>query len=243
MTQTRSAQHTSSLPARLNRRLKPLFILCLVISITLHIMTIIGVITTNKSPGSGTVVNIIDIKDMGIPSGHTISAMNPPVQPIKQQEPAQLPPDKPANDAINNDNMDSTKKAAADIMETPLGLGMAKGYFSSLAEGRTLRDDIRGYYFDVLEKINQKWWEKAGELTEVAQQDGIIEIVIGRDGTLFNVRLIRSTGSRVVDRTIIDAITESAPFPPLPASLEQGIFQAPLKISKPSHLFGVRNTR
>lgn len=182
-------------------------------------------------------MSYIDIKDIAVPPRHSISAMSSPAQPSEQQEPVQRPPVDP-NDAING-----STNAAADILATPLGLGMANGYFSSLAEGRTLRKDIRGYYFDILEKINHRWWQKAGALTEVALQDGIIEVVIGRDGKLFDVRQMRSTGSREVDRAIIDAITEAEPFPPLPASYEPGIFQAPLKISKPSHLFGVRNPR
>ena len=182
----------------------------------------------------------LEIKEFTLPSRQLGSVNISPVQPAEQQEPVKQPPDN-TNDTIKNSDKDSTINAAPDILATPLGLGMTNGYFSSLADGRTLREDIRGYYFDILEKINKRWWQKAGTLAEVAQQDSIIEILIGRDGKLIDVRQMRSTGSREVDRALIDAITEVAPFPPLPDSYEPQMFQAPLKISKPSHLFGVRN--
>jgi len=203
-------------------------------------VTFIGVIFTNSTAGRAERVNYIDLNDIALPPRHLDSEMRSPVQPLEQTEPDQQPPVE-QNEAINSGDKGSTTNRIADIMTTPLGLGMANGYFSSLSEGRTLREDIREYYFEILEKINRRWWQKAGTLTEVAQQDGIIEILIERDGRLLDMRTLRSTGSREVDRAVIDEINESAPFPPLPASYESGTFHAPLKISKPSHLLGTKN--
>ncbi|OHB32609.1 MAG: hypothetical protein A2X79_05190 [Desulfuromonadaceae bacterium GWB2_53_15] len=221
---------------QLSKRLKYLFYLCIVISLTIHIILLISVISINPTTTSGAAINYIDIKDIAVPSRHFISGIKPYVKPTEQQETAQKPP-VDTNNTVRSNNQDSTTKAAANDLKSPLGLGMANGYFSSLADGRTLRDDIRGYYFDIMEKINLRWWQTAGTIKEVAQQDGIIEIQIGRDGKLFDVRLMRGTGSSVADRAIINAITEAAPFPALPTSYELETFRAPLKISKPSHLF------
>lgn len=186
-------------------------------------------------------MSYIDIDDIAVPSRQQMSTIRSPVQQPEQLEPVQQASIAP-KETINSDK-DSPTTVATNILATPLGLGMVNGYFSSLADGRTLREDIRGYYFDIVERINQRWWQNAGTLKETAQQDGIIEIMIDRDGKLSDMRQVRSTGSREVDRAIIDAITGAAPFPPLPVSFERGIFQAPLKISKPLHLFGVRNVR
>lgn len=206
-------------------------------------MTFIGVVTTNSAQKTGVAASYIELADFIEPSGHMIPVMRAPVQSADQQEPVIQQPSTDPDDTINSSGKDSTTIATPDILASPLGLGMANGFFSSLANGRTLREDIRGYYFDILEKINHSWWQHAGTLAETAQQEGIIEIQIGRDGKLLDVRQMRSTGSRDVDRAIIDAIKGAAPFQPLPASYESELFRAPLKISKPSNLFGVRNVR
>lgn len=242
--QTQAAQHSPySFSAQQNKRLMYLFCICLVISIMFHVVTLIGVITTNSPQKSGVAVSYIDLTDFTEPSHHNIPVMSAPVPPADQLEPVVQQPSTDPDDAINSSDKNSTAKAVPDILATPLGLGMANGFFSSLANGRTLREDIRGYYFDMLEKINHSWWQKAGTLAETAQQEGIIEIQIGRDGILLDVKQMRSSGSREVDLAIIDAINVAAPFPALPGSYEGNVFRAPLKISKPSNLFGVRNAR
>ena len=79
-------------------------------------------------------------------------------------------------------------------MSTPLGLGMTHGYFSGLADGRTLRDDIRGYYFEMVEKINREWWDKAGLLKEPLRQDGILNCCFNEMGLSFQYKLFREVG-------------------------------------------------
>lgn len=239
-----SPHPTHPSPDQFNRRLKYLFFTCLVISITLHVVIFIGIIITSltQSQRPGTAVSYVDISNIAVPSRQQIPTLSSPVQHTEQYETVQQPLIAP-KDTINNSDKVPSTNVATDILATPLGLGMVNGYFSSLADGRTLREDIRSYYFDILDKINQRWWQNAGTLKEAAQQDGIIEILIDREGNLLDMRQIRSSGSREVDRAIIDAITGATPFPPLPSSLERDVFQAPLKISKPLHLFGVRNVQ
>ena len=140
-------------------------------------------------------------------------------------------------------NKDQESNAQPDPLTTPLGLGLANGYFSSLAEGKTLREDTREYYFEILRIINESWWQKARTLKDVARRDGVAEIMIGRDGNLYNVKLIRDTGSMEANRAIIEALSAAAPFPPLPASYEPEVFLAPLKLAAPLHLFSLRNIR
>jgi len=125
------------------------------------------------------------------------------------------------------------------LMSTPLGLGMTHGYFSGLSDGRSLRDDIRGYYFEMVEKINREWWDKAGLLKEPLQQDGIFELLIQRDGTIVSTRTLRGTGSNEADRLLTEIIRKSSPLPALPSTYDQGLFQAPLKVKAPSFLFRV----
>lgn len=125
-------------------------------------------------------------------------------------------------------------------MSTPLGLGMTYGYISSLAEGRSLREDIRGYYFEVVEKINREWWKRADGLKEPIRRDGIIELYLQPDGSIISQRIYQGTGSREADQVLQDVIKAVAPLPPLPASFDQKVFLAPLKIKAPSTLFSIK---
>jgi hypothetical protein len=126
-----------------------------------------------------------------------------------------------------------------ELMATPLGLGMTYGYISSLAEGRSLREDIRGYYFELVEKINREWWKRANGLKEPIRRDGIIELFLRPDGSVISQRIYQGTGSREADQVIQDVVRAVAPLPPLPASFDQKVFQAPLKIKAPSTLFRI----
>lgn len=124
-----------------------------------------------------------------------------------------------------------------ELMSTPLGLGMTYGYFSGLSDGRTLRDDIRGYYFEMVEKINREWWDKAGLIKEPLRQDGVFEVLVQRDGTIVSLRLLKGTGSSEADRVLAEIIRKASPLPPLPSTFDRNIFEAPLRIKAPSFLF------
>lgn len=239
-------QLTHLFSTHLNCRFKQLFSLCLVISTIFHVVTILSIISSGPARDSGSAVNFIDLSnDISSSSSQMKSVINETVKQPELQEPVQSePPDRQNTiDSVNSDPVNSTENSSNDAMSSTLGLGMANGFFSSLGDGRSLRPDIHGYYFELLEAINFKWWQKSAGLGETARQDGIMEILIGRNGELLDVKLINSTGSRKVDQAIIDAVAEAAPFPALPASYEMGTFHAPLKISKPSHFFAGKNMR
>jgi TonB family protein len=133
------------------------------------------------------------------------------------------------------------KKEDGPMVSTALGLGMTHGYFSSLADGRSLRNDIRGYYFEMVETINRAWWEKAGLLKEPLRQDGIFELLVQRDGTIVGIQILKSTGSREVDQLLADAIMKTSPLPAPPPTFDQALFRAPLRIKAPSFLFRLTN--
>jgi len=114
---------------------------------------------------------------------------------------------------------------------------MTHGYFSGLADGRSLRDDIRGYYFEMVEKINREWWGKAGLLKEPLRQDGVFDLLIQRDGTIVSIRMVKGTGSIEADRLLAEIIRSASPLPALPSTYDLSMFRAPLRIKAPSILF------
>ena len=131
----------------------------------------------------------------------------------------------------------SANSKEADLMSIPLGLGMTHGYFSGLADGRTLKDDVRGYYFEMVEKINREWWNQAAHLKEPIRQDGLFDVLLQRDGTIVSIQIKQGTGLLEADRLLLEIIKKASPLPPLPSTYELGMFRAPLRIKAPSFLF------
>jgi protein TonB len=133
-------------------------------------------------------------------------------------------------------SLDNAETNPESLHQRSFGLGLTNGYFSSIAQGESLRGDIREYYFNLLRGINEKWW-----LNKNSQQGGlrgaIINVIIARDGTVLEKTLIRSSGNPAFDKAIIKTIEDASPLAPLPASYKMDIFSAPLKFVGPLNLF------
>lgn len=221
-----------------------LFSICLSLSLIIHFSGFV-LVTLNKRLATQTsLVSYIALQDVNLsPVSPAPEAKLPPQSPARSEVQLEKQPPVDIREDDQQANIDQESSAQPDPLTTPLGLGLANGYFSSLAEGKTLREDTREYYFEILRIINESWWQKARTLKDVARRDGVAEIMIGRDGNLYNVKLIRDTGSMEANRAIIEALSAAAPFPPLPASYEPEVFLAPLKLAAPLHLFSLRNIR
>jgi TonB-like protein len=162
-------------------------------------------------------------------------AMTTPTATRETDQPAQEPAPELPSESTGN----PVKEGG--LMSTPLGLGMTHGFFSGLSDGKTLRDDIRGYYFEMVGKINQEWWDKAGLLKEPLRRDGIFELLVQRDGTIVSIRMLQGTGSSEADRLLAKIIRDASPLPALPSTYDLGLFRAPLRIKAPSFLFRLTN--
>jgi len=216
----------------------------LALSILLHIGAALIFIVAGGFRLAGKTPQQFVIEDINLT--HSVSASAAPKQvqaPAlpEMTEPmpaAKQPTEAPAQDPAAALSAEPTSIAGqAGLLSTPLGLGITHGYFSGLADGRTLRDDIRGYYFEMVEKINREWWDKAGLLKEPLRQDGIFELLIQRDGTIVSIRLVQGTGLNEADRLLTEIIQKASPMPPLPDTYNLGLFRAPLRIKAPSFLF------
>lgn len=213
----------------------PLFLPCLTASIALHLLIAFLLLQPLSNSRSVPVVQYVDLRNTSLPEPATAQPTQPPAAPTQNE---------PTENVSEHENVTQGNKApptplpqANDTSAPSLGMGLAKGYFRSLAEGKSLRDDIRNYYFEMVEKINARWWQRADSLREAARQEGIIDIVLGRDGTLYSVNVTVSTGSNEVDQAIIDVVRAASPFAPLPANYHGEQFQAPLRIVAPASLF------
>lgn len=229
-----------------NRPRKAVAGACLVVSLTIHILAIIAVLLASRQSSYRTPVTYIDMESVAdsAPPATTPVIHSPAPLPEKIETEQPLPlPENPSDESKTEAAETPVLSSAAEVMATSLGRGMTSGYFSSFAEGKNLREDIREYYFTLLEKINTRWWLKAETLKESALQDGVALFVIGRDGMIIDLKLTQSTGSREVDLAIIEVLKATAPFPALPASYTSDRFLAPLRIAAPLRLFSARGSR
>ncbi len=214
---------------------RTLFTFCLAGSLLIHVATAFMLLQPRTSPGFATRIPFIEMRDVSLPAAVETPQSLPPDVPVPQNVPQQQPPEIQPEVGRDTDKAQAVD-GSAETVSPSLGAGMAKGYFRSLGEGKTLRDDIRNYYFEMVERINAGWWQRASNLNDSARQEGIIDLVLGRDGTLLDVRLAAGTGSAEVDQAIIEVIRDASPFAPLPASYQGEQFRAPLRIVTPSTL-------
>jgi len=128
----------------------------------------------------------------------------------------------PENTAIAERQLPSLK----DLLPSPT-------YSSSSGRGNgpvslNTRDPIFVTYFTkIKQSIEQQW-----EYPEMALRYGLqgrlaLEFTIGSSGQLEQLRIVRSSGSELLDSEAVRAIKAAAPFPPIPAWIKP----VPLMIS------------
>jgi periplasmic protein TonB len=227
--------------ARESRRRQNFFGWMLFISLALHMITSVILLSPRTTSLSTPPANFIDLRDMQFekPARQQPALQKPELLTPPPEETAP-PLDKPLTEAdkLQKEVKESIAKAETDpdaLREHSFGLGLTSGYFSSLAEGQSLRGDIREYYFTILRAINEKWWmNKAGK--QGALRGAIINLVVARNGEILDIKLIRSSRNPAFDRAIMESIKAAGPLPPLPADFNMDFFTAPLKFVGPLNL-------
>jgi len=131
--------------------------------------------------------------------------------------------------------LDAAAAEPAAIQEASLGLSVTSGYFSSIGGGETLRDDIREYYFEMLRRINEKWWLNRDRL-QAGNKSAIFYLVIARNGVVVDKMLVQSSGNPACDRAMLQTLETANPLPPLPETYDGNFFQAPLRFNMPLNL-------
>lgn len=218
------------------RPAKMVFAISLAVSIALHLVSLLFVAYIWTSPPSVPGAAFIEMNDFVPVPVKTEAAISAAPEALPSDDAPQQP-------EHSSEPEPETQQARSDadqpqaISSSPLGLGMSYGFVSSLGEGVTLREDIRGYYLQLVEKINRVWWERARTISEPIRHDGVAVVVILNDGTLADRQINRSTGSAEADRALLEVIDLAAPMPPLPAGFMRDVFSAPLRISAPLQLF------
>ena len=215
-----------------------------VISLVLHAISSIILLSPRHTTLQGQPVNYIELKDLLLPEqGDSIATQEAKSAEAIPDEPVELPPPVAESPSVAEQLQHDVKQSLADAGKNPevlheksFSLGMTNGYFSSLADGETLRDDIRDYYLSMLREINEKWWLN-NEGNFGGLRGAIVQIVVSRNGMIVSKSLVRSSGNPSFDRAIFKTLEKANPLPPLPNDYQLNYFSAPLRFVAPLNLF------
>lgn len=76
------------------------------------------------------------------------------------------------------------------------------------------------WYLKIMErKVTENWITHGIDITG-KRADPVVRFRISRDGSVFGLRMERSSGSPALDQSAVEAVTAAAPFPPLPEGFE-----------------------
>jgi len=223
------------------------------ISLALHLVISAVLLGTPPSSPSKGSVSFIDLKNVQLPAELPAPApATPTAPPVEKAEPvpvAKTPTPEAAPEAApdaaaaqpRDTQAEQAAAARPTVQEqaaaTSFGLGMTKGYFRSIGNGETLRDGVRGYYLDMLERINQQWW-----LDQGVDKKGIgpimVNVVIRHDGEIVDVQLMTGSGNPAYDKAVVKALASAGPLPPLPPDYREPFFLAPIRLVPPLNLMG-----
>jgi periplasmic protein TonB len=214
-------------------------------SIILHLVCaffLFGQPAESQAPSpSVTYIDLSAIK----PPAPMVTPTTPPAiqepQPIPQPivQPAPIPKTEPL--ARQPEATPPQPAAAQEIRveeqrsHTIMGLGLTKGYFKSLGEGETLRAGVKGYYLEMLQVINEKWWIDQ-QIDKRNLAPVIVNITVARNGEILDTHIMRGSGNPRYDRAVLASLAAASPLPPLPANYVGDSFQAPIRLIPPLNL-------
>lgn len=144
-----------------------------------------------------------------------------PPQPQAEQPEAAVQPAPPQPAAVE------------ERSPTTFGMGLTKGYFKSLRDGETLRTDVKEYYLEMLQGINEKWWL---EQRDQQVRAIVVNLTVARNGEIVGSAIMQSSGNIVYDRAVQKSLEGSGPLPPLPPTYQGEFFQAPIRLVPPLNL-------
>lgn len=231
----------SSSPLLRQRHAVGSFVCTVLISLLLHLAASVIFILPGSSTPPGAPPVMLELQDLveapapaASPAPEEAAAQQPPV-PVAEKEAEQAPAPVTETAKLEQSVVNSLRRAVQApeaVHESTIGLGMTSGHFASFAEGATLKDDIRVYYFALMRRINEVWWT-SGAAKGTFANAAAVNLVISRDGRVLGCELLRSSGNREHDRALLAVVKAAEPLPPLPQSYLSPTFNAPIRFVPP----------
>lgn len=227
---------TSSLLLK-QRRSLDIFAGTVGISLLLHLLASMLLLLPGRYSGPSAEPLFVELQSMAAPVEAPLAearqAESLP-EPQPEVSPQTLPETARLAETIDNTLQKAVQTPEA-VHESSIGLGMISGHFASFAQGESLRDDVRIYYFELMRRINEVWWT-SGATKGSFVAAAAVNIIISRDGKIIGSELMASSGSREQDQALLESIKNAEPLPPLPESFPQRIFIAPIRFVPPLRL-------
>lgn len=225
-----------------NTRPTNYFALGIAASVILHLVCtviLIGLPVGSQTTQSVTYVDLSTIQQpTPMPAPQTEAPVEPvapePQTPVVPETPIVPPEEIEPSTAVQQQPVAPPEPVAEQLSQTSLGLGLTKGYFKSLGSGETLREDIKDYYLEMLQGVNEKWWldpklDKRGSTI-------VVNITVARNGEIVESKILAGSGDNRYDRAVLAALAAASPLPPLPITYNGEFFQAPIRLVPPLNL-------
>ncbi len=227
----RKTHRFTDFDARYNIAPKGRFVLMILVSIVLHLAISTPFFISGQR---GTPIPPVPLVDLSLIRQSAQPVPPPPAMKKPHPEQSAAPAVEPRPPAAEQNSQPAAETATSNpLQQTSFGLGISRGYFKSIADGQSLRPDIRDYYFAVLDKINDSWWKLGSIKQKVVTREPVIDVWIARNGEVVNKSVLKSSGSPAYDRMMLEAVDAAAPFPALPESYAGDYFEAPVRLVTP----------
>ena len=214
------------------------FFLMLFFSLLVHAAITAYLVSHKTMNGRSASITYIDLS-LTRPAEPKAVAVAEQTAPRTVEPPPPLVPPAPTEfDRLQDKVREALETAAKEpeaVEKMSIGLGMTNGFFSSLSEGKTLRPEIREYYFALLRQVNEKWWIKKNGLSGWGN-GALINVTIARNGALLYLEMIKSSGNPAWDRAMLQILEAASPLPPLPENYRDDTFRVPLRFVGPLNL-------
>lgn len=179
-----------------------------------------------KNPVANDTENIVPAAPKETTPKQKVKAPEPEAIPLKSKtEPKPFPkevskyhPDLPPRP---NQTYSSTGPALATDMIAKQGAGTI-----GVDRYSVLGSRFGAYAALLMERVSQKWNTNG---LEGVRPIAIVSVDILRNGSIRNPHLIQTSGNYQLDTTSLRAVTEAAPFPPLPQEYEQSVLTVEFK--------------
>jgi protein TonB len=139
------------------------------------------------------------------PAGQQQIASHPPT-------PAQPPVPAARQAASNPLTVEKSGAAEGQARSEP---ALSKGKRQNEA-GTRAEDNYRS---DVIRKLGRVYRAVPPSLQAAARSNTVVTFVIGRQGTIDELRVVESSGSDTFDQIVLGFVRKAAPFPPIPAKV------------------------
>lgn len=225
------------------RRSIDIFVATLAISLLLHLAASTVLLLPGRYSESSVAPIFVELQNMAVPvESQQQEAQSPeetPPSPQTPQAPPEPLPTATPETARMEQAIDSSLRRAVQtpeaVHESAIGLGIISGHFASFAQGESLKDDIRVYYFELMRRINEVWWTTGAAKGSFVASASVI-LTISRDGKVAGCELLESSGNREQDQALLESIKKAEPLPSLPKSFPQLTFNAPIRFVPPLRL-------